>query len=131
RGRARRVLDEHVAVGQMPVQEALGVALVDVDVAEAGRAKQAAVRDRAGREEDRHRHEPGEQRVARAGRAETLHAYGTGGGGGGGGGGSTGGGGGSTGGGGGGGATVVAVFVVVPGCVGVVRVEPAGGGGGE
>src|SRR5205823_6541010 len=123
-------LDEHVAVGQVPVQEALGVALVDVDVTEAGRAEQPSVRDCAGRQEDRRRDEPGEQCVAHAGRPETLHAYGTGGGGGGGGG-STGGGGGSTGGGGGGGATVVAVFVVVPGCVGVVPVEPAGGGGGE
>jgi len=54
RERTRRVLDEHDAVGLVPVQEALGVALVDVDVAEAGRAEQPAVRDCAGRQEDRH-----------------------------------------------------------------------------
>jgi hypothetical protein len=50
-----RVLDEDVAVGQRPVQEALRVALVDVDVTEARRSEEPAVGDRAGGDEDRDR----------------------------------------------------------------------------
>ena len=56
------VLDEDVAIGQRPVQELLGVALVDVDVPEAGRASQPAVGDGAGDEVDRNRDERGAQR---------------------------------------------------------------------
>ena len=59
---AGRVLDEDVAIGQRPVQELLGVALVDVDVAEARRAEEAAVGHGAGGEVDRDRDERGAQR---------------------------------------------------------------------
>ena len=74
--RAGRVLDEDVAVGQRPVQEPLGVALVDVDVAEPRRAEEPAVGDGAGGEVDRDRDERGAQRP--------RQAHGAGGGGGGG-----------------------------------------------
>src|SRR4051812_21846897 len=71
--RARRVLDEGVAVRQRPVQEALGVALVDVQVAKARGAEEPAVRDRASGEEDRCSGEGGQERISPPrGHAERL-----------------------------------------------------------
>jgi hypothetical protein len=62
RERAGRVLDEDVAVGQRPMQQLLGVPLVDVNVAEPGRAEEAAVGNGAGDEVDRDGDERGAQR---------------------------------------------------------------------
>jgi len=48
------------------VEEALGITLVDVDVAEARRPEETAVGNRAGRDEDRQRGERREERVPNA-----------------------------------------------------------------
>jgi uncharacterized membrane protein YgcG len=111
RERSRRILDEDVPVGQRPVEQVLGVALVDVDVAEPRGAGKAAVRNSAGGEVDRDRYERGAQRP---GQLRRVGSYGGGGGGGtGGGGGSGGSGGGGSGGGGGAGGVVVTVRSVL------------------
>ena len=55
----------------MPVQERLGVALVQMDVAKASSAKQAPVRNGAGGDEERHAYEARADCVSRAGRAVT------------------------------------------------------------
>jgi hypothetical protein len=60
--RAGRVLDEDVAVGEISVQEPLRVALVDVEIAKAGGAEQAAVRDGARGQVERNRDRGGPQR---------------------------------------------------------------------
>ena len=61
RERARWVLDEDVPVRNLAAEEAVGVDAVDVDVPVAIGAEQAAVRDRAGEQEERR----GERRDAR------------------------------------------------------------------
>ena len=88
---ARRVFDEHVPIGQRPVQELLGIALVDVQVAEPRRPEQAAVGDGASRQENRNRDDCGAQRhphaatPAEAGEEDRVGGGGATGGGGGGG----------------------------------------------
>src|SRR5207342_14109 len=68
-------LDEDVAVGQLSVQEALRVALVDVDVTEPGGPEEPTVGDGAGGDEDGQRYERSTQRVPHARRLEArLHA---------------------------------------------------------
>ncbi len=75
RKRSRRVLDEDVAVRQLPVQELLRVALVDVHVPKPRGTEEPAVGDRAGGDEDGHGNERSTQRVPHARRLEArLHA---------------------------------------------------------
>jgi len=69
RERAGRILHEEVPVGDVPVEQRLRVALVEVDVAKPSRTKQAPVRDRAGRHEQWDADETRPDCVSRPGRA--------------------------------------------------------------